>query len=166
MQALEIEVTNANEPPVPPPVAGVSLTGNGSANSLTGKEGNDTLNGRGGNDTLKGLAGNDKLDGGAGNDKLEGGTGDDRLTGGSGNDTYVFKAGFGNDTITDFQVGSRSNHDTLDLRGLGFKSVADVLSHTDGGANAVIHVGASGTILLQGVSLAQLQSHTYDFLLA
>jgi len=38
-------------------------------------------------------------DGGAGNDLLISGTGNDILRGGAGNDTYVFQAGFGNDTI-------------------------------------------------------------------
>ncbi len=122
--------------------------GNGLANVLSGGVSYDTLKGGGGADTLDGSAGNDKL------------------TGGAGNDTFVFTAfGFGKDIITDFQVGTKANHDTLDLRGLGFKSVADVLGHTDAGTNAVIHVGVD-TITLQGVSIAQLQAHPYDFLLA
>ena len=35
-----------------------------------------------------------------------------------------------------------ADHDTLDPRGLGFASAADVLNHTESGSNAVIHVGA------------------------
>jgi Ca2+-binding RTX toxin-like protein len=126
---------------------GFTITGSASADTLTGSLGNDTLNGRAGSDTLMGEAGNDTL------------------TGGNGNDTFVFRAGFGNDTITDFQVGTAANHDTLDLRGLGFTSVADLLSHTDAGANALIHAGTE-TVTLQGVTKAQLQSHAFDLLIA
>jgi Ca2+-binding RTX toxin-like protein len=123
-------------------------TGNGLANTITGGSGNDTLKG------------------GAGNDILIGGTGNDTLSGGTNNDTFVFRAGFGNDVVTDFKIGTLANHDTLDLHGLGFTSATDVLSHTDLGANAVIHiVGATDTITLTGVTKAQLTSHAFDFLI-
>jgi Ca2+-binding RTX toxin-like protein len=117
-------------------------------------------------ESIIGGSGSDTIVGSNGNDRIEGNAGNDTLTGGKGNDTFVFHAGFGKDKITDFQIGSSSSHDTLDLRGLGFKSAADVLSHTDHSANAVIHIGTSDTITLQGVSFAQLQAHTFDFLLA
>jgi Ca2+-binding RTX toxin-like protein len=106
----------------------------------------------------------DTLIGGSGNDSLAGGSGDDTLTGGGGNDTFVFRHGVWQDVITDFQTGNDINHDTLDLRGLGFTSVTDVLNHTDPGSNAVIHAG-SDTITLDDVTKAQLHSHTFDILL-
>lgn len=49
--------------------------------------------GNSGKNTLSGLGGNDVLDGGAGNDML---------IGGSGLDLFVFKKGYGTDTINDF----------------------------------------------------------------
>jgi len=123
----------------------------------------DTLTGNSGANKLDGGAGNDKLAGGAGDDILIGGSGNDNLSGGAGSDTFVFKSNFGKDTVTDFSVGTSSNHDTLDLSGLAFASVADVLAHTDSGASAVIHAGVD-TITLAGVTKAQLQSHSFDIL--
>lgn len=54
-----------------------------------------------GNDTLRGSKGDDRIVGNGGNDLLDGGTGNDLLYGGEGNDTYVFKPGYGVDTILD-----------------------------------------------------------------
>jgi hypothetical protein len=88
------------------------------------------------------------------------------MTGGLGDDTFIFRPGFGLDTITDFSVGtSSSHHDTLDLRGLGFLSAADVVNnHTaDLAGTAVIHSGAD-TITLTNVNTALLQSHQFDIL--
>ena len=77
-----------------------------------------------------GIAGDDSLDGGAGNDTLVGGddtlvggAGTDQLTGGTGDDTFVFVAGDGVDTITDFNAGNtgaitdgdQTNNDFVDL---------------------------------------------------
>ena len=64
------------------------------------------LNGAGGNDTL---VGNDGirincLNGGAGDDILIGGAGNDLMNGGINNDTFVFGAGFGADTISQFDA--------------------------------------------------------------
>lgn len=68
--------------------SGVTLTGNGLANSLVGNNGNDIFSGLDGNDTLKGGAGNDTLSGNSGNDILNGGAGSDSMAGGTGNDGY------------------------------------------------------------------------------
>ena len=60
---------------------------------------------------LIGSDGNEYLQGGAGDDTFIGGAGDDSLTGGLGRNTFVFEAGHGNDTITDFNSG----YDKIDL---------------------------------------------------
>jgi Ca2+-binding RTX toxin-like protein len=69
---------------------------------MHGDAGNDRLEGGGDEDSLFGDAGDDTLIGGSGLDRLSGGAGLDFLTGGTGADTFVFAAGFGGDTLTDF----------------------------------------------------------------
>jgi len=136
----------------------------GSVTNVAGGSGNDTIAGNatlGG--TLSGGNGNDTIVGGNGNDTISGGAGDDRLSGRGGDDTFVFRPSFGHDTVLDFQTGDATHHDTLDLRGLGFMSVADVLGHADAGANAVIHAGAD-LITLNFVSKDALALHGYDIL--
>jgi len=135
-----------------------------SIENVTAGSGNDTLIGNILANKLDGGAGNDTIRGGKGDDTIIGGAGNDTLTGGGGNDTFVFRADFGRDVITDFQVGSSAKHDVLDLHGLGFKSVQDVLNHTDLGVNAVIHAGGD-TITLHGVTEAQLAAHPFIILI-
>jgi spore coat protein A, manganese oxidase len=130
--------------------------------NVTGSSGNDIITGNGLANILSGKSGNDSISAGAGNDILIGGGGNDALTGGLGNDSFVFNNQFGHDTISDFQVGTLVNHDTLDLRGLGFASFADVMAHTDAGANAVIHSELNDTTLT-GVDAALL--HSWNVLL-
>jgi Ca2+-binding RTX toxin-like protein len=72
---------------------------------VQGGTGNDVISGDAGNDSLSGQAGNDTIFGGAGNDVVVGGTGDDILTGDDGNDAFQFSAGYGHDTVTDFENG-------------------------------------------------------------
>ena len=95
-------------------VGGNQIGGNGN-DILTGTAGNDSIDGGNGNDILFGYAGNDTLIGGngtdlllgsAGDDLLEGGNGEDTLRGGLGEDIFVFAAGEGIDTITDFSLGT------------------------------------------------------------
>jgi spore coat protein A, manganese oxidase len=124
--------------------------------NVTGGSGADVIIGDGLSNILLGRNGNDTIAGGAGNDSLNGGAGDDILTGGTGNDLFIFTNQFGHDVISDFAVGTALAHDTLDLRGLGFTSFADVLVHTDAGQNAVIHAGLYD-VTLTGVSAALLQ---------
>ncbi|MFT7595989.1 MAG: Ca2+-binding RTX toxin-like protein [Paracoccaceae bacterium] len=97
------------------------LVGKGKADMLFGRDGKDELLGGKGNDQLHGNKGNDRLEGGTGNDKLygdagkdklfgdagadilDGGKGVDSLTGGKGADVFVFKKGYGKDTVKDFK---------------------------------------------------------------
>ena len=102
--------------------AGDDLVLGGAGNDqLYGDDGDDTLQGGDGDDALQGGLGNDLLEGGAGNDSLDGGGGDDILVGGAGNDTllgsyggndtYLFSAGFGQDTI--FTARSPGDQDMI-----------------------------------------------------
>jgi len=111
---------------------GVNIEGRGGHDTITGGDGDDVIDGGdaddsieggAGNDTIMGGASRDTIMGGAGHDTLGGGDADDILTGGDGNDTFVFEAGDGSDTITDFNFGNSgalgdgdtSNNDFIDL---------------------------------------------------
>lgn len=104
------------EPPGPDYVA---LKGD----SSSAVPGNDTIRGGDGNDSISGNGGDDDLYGDAGNDTIVGGIGNDRLTGGTGYDTFVYAAGDGMDTISDFNKDNtgvfgdkdNSNNDFIDL---------------------------------------------------
>lgn len=121
---------------------------------------NTTLRGGNGQDVLDGSFGHDIVIGGNGADVLIGGPGD-TLTGDNGGpDTYLFRPGFGANTIPDFDV----NIDAIQIDKSIFPSVGDLLSHTtDTAAGAVIDDGKGDTITLNGVKVAQLQAHTSDF---
>ncbi len=120
------------------------LTGDANDNRLTGGEGNDILNGMAGIDYLFGSAGNDTM------------------TGGTGADVFVFNAGFGNDTITDFAAGvGRTDRLWLQAAGVAGQTAPE-WSALDTAAGAVISIVGQGSITLAGVSVAQL--HADDFI--
>jgi Ca2+-binding RTX toxin-like protein len=123
------------------------ITGDALANRIDGAAGNDILNGAGGNDTLIG------------------GLGNDSLAGGVGADVFVFNAGFGNDTITDFWFGV-GRTDRVQLLGTDLHSFADVLAHaSDTVQGVVLHVDNNlDSITFVGVHLNQFNAD--DFLFA
>lgn len=157
-----------------------SIVGSNGANLLYGDAGNDTLNGgddyaTSDRDTLYGGDGNDLLIsglttapqagwevygdylyGGTGNDTLIGGLANDVLQGGAGSDVFVFSSGGGADTISDFA----NDVDTLNLENFGYLStVTDALSYaTQVGSDVLFDFGADGSILLIGVTIAQLEN--------
>ncbi len=96
--------------------------------------------------------------------------GNDRLSGLIGDDVFVFRFGFGHDTVTDFSVGNIFSHDTLDLRNLGITSVSDLFNaasteanYITDGPNAVIHVGGDDITLI-GVTKSLLALNQFDIL--
>ncbi len=104
-------------------------------------------------ENVVGGAGNDRITGSSGPNWIEGGAGNDRMSGDGGSDTFVFKPGFGKDVVTDFKVGKAgSNHDIIDLTGLGVSSFAELAAHLseDAHHNAVLTFGGD-TITLEGV---------------
>lgn len=111
---------------------------------LFGSEGANVIKGNGGGDRISGLGGRDKLLGGAGNDQLIGGQGNDKLTGGSGADVFVFAAGFGRDTVLDFQ----DNIDRLNLSRFKLDSVADALELATQKDDDVVFKFAPKTVLI------------------
>lgn len=153
------------------------LVGTANRDDMEGKGGNDTLFGNGGSDIMDGDAGNDVLYGGTGNDNMEGGLGADRLfgqagndilsgdegndfmNGGAGNDRFVFDSGEGDDRIQGFVAGG--TEDRLDLRDAAFDFVTfnDVLNRANNtSAGVLIDLGAGDSVLLLGVTEAQLKA--------
>ena len=131
--------------------------------NLTGSEFNDTLTGTSSANVLTGLGGNDTLNGGADADTLIGGANNDTLTGGAGNDSFLFRAGFGTDTITDFTAGAGSD-DAIDFYDGIFADYAAVIAAAStSGSNTIITVDASTTITLTGVALASLHQDDFRF---
>ena len=115
-----------------------------------------------GDSELYGSADDERLRGRNGDDVLEGGGGDDRLDGGDGDDIFVFGAGHGEDSISDFTDGE----DTIILVGLGV-SKSQVLSAAfdDGGGGTWIDLRqyGGGTISLWHFPVEDLDES--DFLL-
>lgn len=70
---------------------------------IVSADGDDQLEGSEYGDTLIGGDGINRITGKAGDDTLEGGKGKDYLDGGAGSDIYVYKKGYGSDTISDSQ---------------------------------------------------------------
>jgi Ca2+-binding RTX toxin-like protein len=129
----------------------VNGTGNKLDNHITGSDQANTLSGM------------------IGRDVLEGAGGDDTLIGGRDSDTFVFRPGFGHDTITDFAVaGSYSaigpTHDVLVFGSSVFADAAAMFAHSaDTAQGMLITADAGDSVLLKGVTVAQLQAHPEDF---
>ncbi|HEY7382813.1 MAG TPA: calcium-binding protein [Beijerinckiaceae bacterium] len=139
-----------------------TLEGGNDDDHLDGGTGADTLNGGNGVDTLLGGDGDDSLAGGTGADTLEGGAGTDDLTGGTATDTFVFRDGFGNDTINDFHVLG-AQHDILQFDTSLFADAADLFAHSADTAEGIVFTSDLGdTLLVKNASVAQLQLHPED----
>jgi len=140
-----------------------TLQGGNGDDALIGGSGSDVLTGGNDADMLQGGAGDDLMNGGNGRDTLEGGTGNDALTGGLGADIFVFKPGFGNDTIAGFQF-TGAEHDALQFDSGIFANTGALFAHSVNTASGVlITTDAADTLLIKGASLAQLQAHPEDF---
>jgi Ca2+-binding RTX toxin-like protein len=125
------------------------------ATGLTGGNAPGIIAGGNGGETLDGKGGDDFLFGGNGNDRLIGGDGNDKLTGGNGQDTFVFAAGFGHDTITDFTPADRIEFDGHIFQ--NFQAVQAVIQQV--GNDTVITLDDQNSITLQNVALNSLHAH-------
>ncbi len=142
---------------------GDALYGGSGSDTLSGEEGADQVFGGSGNDALHGDAGNDLLSGGDGVDRLSGGTGDDTLSGGLGRDVFELAPSGGADLINDFDmsINGLQTEDQLDLSDLTNPDGSpvrsfDVAVSNDGNGNALLSFPGGGTIVLAGVSPAQV----------
>ncbi|WP_054141659.1 glycerophosphodiester phosphodiesterase family protein [Bosea sp. AAP35] len=126
-------------------------------------EGDDVVDAGSGDDIVRGGAGNDSLDGGSGNDRIEGGAGNDVLTGGSGLDVFVFAAGFGKDTVTDFRTTGTSA-DVLEFATDIFADFDDAMAAaTQVGSDTVFTIDADTTLTLKSIALASLAQNDFHF---
>jgi Ca2+-binding RTX toxin-like protein len=132
-----------------------TLRGDAAANVLWGHNGNDRLSGRGGNDNLLGMNGNDILSGQGGNDSL---------LGGAGADTFLFQNGYGQDTITDFNISQSGERIALSAVST-ITDFSDLSSnHLDqSGSNTIINDGQGNTITLLGVNMSDLTADDFLF---
>ncbi|MEP3054581.1 hypothetical protein [Ascidiaceihabitans sp.] len=140
------------------------LDGGAGRDLINGGSGNDTLFGGDGNDLMNGNKNNDSLRGNKGADTLIGDAGDDVLRGGFAADTFVFSTGHGQDIIRDFNVDQRG--EVIDLSAVGsVNHFADLMdNHVSQGATGVlIDTGGGNSILLQGVSLNELDRDDFIF---
>lgn len=134
------------------------LSGDTGADQLFGGSGRDTLDGGADNDLLDGGGNDDALSGGDGDDILSGDSGNDLLTGGAGADVFIFRNGFGQDTISDFTTGT----DLIDLRGTGvWASFQLTISSTE--TDTIVTLADGASLTLQGVQNEEWTSA--DFLL-
>ena len=110
------------------------------------------LDGGDGDDILWSGAQNDILIGGNGNDVLNGGPGDDFISGGLGADQFKFVGLFGNDTITDWEIGA----DNLLLYNL---SESDINFYQ----NSILY-GSENSIIFSNLSEEEVLSISIDFI--
>jgi serralysin len=121
------------------------------------------VDGGDGNDTLIGSRAADDLRGGLGSDTLSGGAGDDILTGGKGNDRFIFDAGFGHDTITDFEGGSKVG-DVIQMSRTVFVNLEQLLAASQQvGDDVVVTADTGNTLTLEHAQLGALHANDFNF---
>lgn len=128
----------------------------------SGNEGLENLTALGqGNIKLTGNDLGNRLTGNDGNNRIAGGMGDDMLIGDKGADIFVFKTGYAQDTIKDFQNGI----DRIDVSDwAGMDNMQDIKQHlTVDGDDLVITIGTDELVLLN-TSKAEL--NVADFIFA
>ena len=109
------------------------------------------------------LTGNSDIDGtgNAAANMLTGNAGDNTLTGMGGADRFVFASGGGNDVLADFLD---SEGDIIALLGFGVADYSGLQSHlSQRGTDVLISFGASGMLLVQQTSLADLTAAQFQF---
>lgn len=119
-----------------------------------GQDGNDQLVGSDGNDYLYGGKGDDRITGNGGSDVLDGGEGSDFLYGGAGDDTYIFKKGYGTDTI-----GDGEGINTIEIYGYGQSQVK--ASRTNWNDMTIEFEGSEDKLVIEGFFTAEANRNFY-----
>ncbi|MEQ1809144.1 MAG: calcium-binding protein [Terricaulis sp.] len=131
----------------------------GGDDAVTGGNGNDSFFGQDGNDVLIGGAGGDVLLGEAGTDTITGGAGGDVIIGGLGADTFVYQAGWGADSVLDFQNGS----DLFDMTALAANGVNDISDLIIGSNGADATIFWNGDLIVVANAAGQIDSSDFIF---
>lgn len=133
--------------------------GRDGADVIDGGDGNDYLFGGIDDDVINGGDGNDTLFGDAGTDVLIGDKGNDRMVGGAGADTFVFRSGFGHDTVMDFGAG-----DVVDLSTTDFTDFADLADHlSDTALGLTLTLDDGSTLTLADIDKAHVTADQFHF---
>jgi serralysin len=121
----------------------------------------ENATGGGGADLLTGNALANRLIGLDGDDTLIGNAGNDRLTGNGGADVFVFAAGSGKDSVTDFDNASDALRLDASLWGDLVKTAAEVVQDFSRivGGHVVLDFGADKIALLTVTSTTGLADH-------
>ncbi len=147
------------------------LTGGADTDRIFGKDGDDLIAGEGGDDLLHGGDGSDALIGGEGNDQLFGAAGDDAILGGAGNDvlsgglgvdTFVFEASFGEDVITDYNMGEQGD-DLIAFTSDVFVDYDAVMAAAMQQGDDVVISAGGDSLLIQNASLDEMSSDDFMF---
>ena len=102
-----------------------------------------------------GDAGNDTITGSTIGEWIFGGAGNDTMTGADGPDSYMFdNAGFGDDTITDFDLGRELLIFDPDTQ---INAMSQFTFADDAHGDAVVS-SSQGSVTLQGITAAQIQA--------
>jgi Ca2+-binding RTX toxin-like protein len=83
----------------------------------------------------------------------------------AGSDTFVFAAGFGQDTVSNFRPGSGSGHDALVIDKSESTSFADLqATHmTMLGNDTLLTLSSTDSILLKNVKMGLLTADNFQF---
>ncbi len=94
--------------------------------------------------------GDDEIYGFSLEDTLDGGAGDDYLSGGNENDTYIFDAGYGNDTIFDHLGNILSGNDDRVVFGAGIDAATTRFARNADGNLEITFDGLSDSLTIEG----------------
>ena len=106
----------------------------------------------------------DTLTGGSNNDDLDGGGAPagqhDTLTGGAGSDAFVFGAGYGAETITDFDQGNSGHFDLTEGDTLVLNGITGQPTFTQDGSNLQVNFGNGDVLTLDNMTQAEANEIT------
>ena len=132
--------------------------GTNKSEEISGTPFNDYIVGNDGKDTLTGGDGDDLILGGKGEDIIDGGRGSDELWGDEGEDKFIYRSGYGEDTIFDF-----SEEEIVELRGFeefdddDFEDLLQDITLPSGVNAAEINFGNGDVLKIVGVRADDLE---------